>query len=84
MSIFFSGAKAQHNELWPNIKSPALYVRNGWRNLFDNLPINPVDFVDNKVNVKCAWNRIFASLVKSSFKRWFKYTFVMSAVYTAV
>ena len=32
MSIF-SGAEAQHNELWPNIKSPALYVRNGWRNL---------------------------------------------------
>jgi hypothetical protein len=78
MSIFFSGAKAQHNELWSNIKSPALYVRNGWRNPFDNLPINPVDFVGNKVSVKGLRHLIIASLVKSSFKGWFKYTFVMS------
>lgn len=77
MSIF-SGAEAQHNELWPNIKSPALYVRNGWRNLLDNLPIYPVDFVGNKVSVKGLGDLIIASLAKSSFKRWFKYTFALS------
>ena len=65
MSIFFSGAEAQHNELWPNIKSPALYVRNGWRNLLDNLPINPVDFVDNKVNVKDLGQQILTRLVNT-------------------
>ena len=65
MSIFFSGAKAQHNELWPNIKSPALYVRNGWRNLFDNLPINPVDFVDNKVSVMDLGQQILTRLVNT-------------------
>ena len=45
MSIF-SGAEAQHSELW---QYPTLYVRNVlWRNRHDNLPINPVDFVAGK------------------------------------
>ena len=40
--------------------------------------IYPVDFVVNKVSVKGLGHLIIASLAKSSFKRWFKYTFALS------